>query len=179
MICKNCGQVVADNARVCDSCGTSIATVEKYEYASVPQEEKRENMVAGMIGAFLGSLLGGASIILLSQVGYVASISGLILAVCTIKGYQLLGGKFSTNGIVICSVIMLVMPYFADRVDWAIYLLRDIPEAQLTFFEAYRIIPELLSEGFIEMGVYVKNLLMIYGFTALGAFSSLKKAFKK
>ena len=50
-----------------------------------------ENVPMGMIGALLGAVLGGASIILFSQLGYIASISGVILAFCTLKGYELLG----------------------------------------------------------------------------------------
>ena len=50
-----------------------------------------ENVPMGLLGALVGAALGGASIILLSQLGYIASISGVILAFCTLKGYQLLG----------------------------------------------------------------------------------------
>ena len=144
-----------------------------------PQNARKENVLAGIVGALLGSLIGGASIILLSQLGYIASISGLILAVCTLKGYELLGGALSKKGIVICLVIVLVVPYLADRIDWAIVLMQEFPEYGFRFGEAFALIPELLREGAIEMGDYMKNLLMLYGFAALGAFSSIRNAFKK
>lgn len=56
------------------------------------KEETRDNVVAGAVGAFLGSLIGVACIVLVNQLGYVASICGLVMAVCCLKGYALLGG---------------------------------------------------------------------------------------
>ncbi len=53
--------------------------------------ERKENVLAGLVGAFLGSLIGVACIVGIGQMGYVASISGLVMAVCAIKGYSLLG----------------------------------------------------------------------------------------
>ena len=38
------------------------------------KEETRDNVVAGAVGAFLGSLIGVACIVLVNQLGYVASI---------------------------------------------------------------------------------------------------------
>ena len=46
------------------------------EYPTSPEiEEKQENMFTGIIGAVLGAVIGGASIVLLGQLGYVASIT--------------------------------------------------------------------------------------------------------
>lgn len=42
------------------------------------------------MGALLGSLVGVVSIIIFSQLGYVAALSGVIMAVCTLKGYEML-----------------------------------------------------------------------------------------
>ena len=52
------------------------------------EEKKRENVPAGIVGAFLGSLIGVACAVLIGQLGYVASISGLVMAVCALKGYE-------------------------------------------------------------------------------------------
>jgi hypothetical protein len=142
-------------------------------------DKKRENFVTGLVGAILGAVIGGASIILLSQLGYIASVSGLILAVCTLKGYELLGGKLSIKGIVASIILVLVTPYLADRIDWAIVLMQEWTEYGVTFGECFAVIPALLEDGSIEMGMYIKNLVMIYGFAALGAFSTLKNALRK
>lgn len=167
MNCKKCGNEIPEGQNICGVCGTAVAA------------EKHENVVTGIVGAIIGAAIGAGSIIGLSQLGYIASISGLILAVCTLKGYELLGGKLSTKGIVISAVLMLLTPYLADRLDWAIVIKQAWEEYGVTFAEAFAAVPELLADGSIEMSAYVKNLLMIYGFAVLGAFSTLKKTIKK
>lgn len=58
-------------------------------------QQKKENAVGGIVGALPGSLVGVLCIILLSQMGYVAAVSGVVMAVGVLKGYELLGGKVS------------------------------------------------------------------------------------
>ena len=171
MNCINCGNEIEEGTQRCQVCG--------HEAASEKTGVKRENFVTGLVGAFLGALLGGGCIIALSQLGYIASISGLVLAVCTLKGYELLGGRLSKKGIITSVLLVLVTPYLADRIDWAVVVMREWADYGVTFAEAYASIPDLLAEGAIEQGAYIKNLLMINGFAALGAFSTLKNAFKK
>ena len=137
-----------------------------------------ENVPMGMIGALLGAVLGGASIILFSQLGYIASISGVILAFCTLKGYELLGKGLSKKGIVLCVILMLVTPFIADWIDWSIYLMKDLPEYGLTIVDACVMFGELMAEGFVDMFEYFKNLGMIYLFVILGAFGTLKNTIK-
>ena len=168
MNCHKCGSPLEEGTKRCNECGFPVREV-----------KKRENVVTGSVGALIGAILGAGSIILLSQMGYIASISGLILAVCTLKGYELLGGNLSGKGIAISVVLMLVTPYLADRIDWAIILVQEWADYGVTFGEAFAVVPLLLEDGSIEMGEYMKNLLMIYGFVLLGAFSTLKNTIKK
>ena len=168
MICSKCGNEVPEGTRRCDSCGFPMKT-----------RENRENVVAGVVGAVIGALIGGGCIILVSQLGYIASVSGLILAICTLKGYELLAGRLSGKGIGICVFLMLVTPYLADRIDWAILIMQEWEEYGVTFAEAFHIFPELLKDGTVVVEEYIKNLLMIYGFAVLGAFSTLRNAVKK
>ena len=56
------------------------------------RKKRQENIVAGVVGAFLGTLLGVVCTVVIGQLGYVASVSGLIMAVGALKGYELLGG---------------------------------------------------------------------------------------
>lgn len=147
---------------------------------SAPAEVKApENVLLGLIGALVGAVLGGASIILLSQLGYIASISGFILAICTLKGYELLGKRLSKKGIVLCVILMIVTPFVADWIDWAIFLMKDYPEYGLTLVDSCIMLGELMAEGFVDMFEYVKNLGMIYLFVILGAFGTLKNVLKK
>lgn len=212
MNCPKCGAPAASSFSFCEHCGSPLesqqaaaqqpaleqpaynqpAYDQPLDQQPVSQQtakpEKPENVVTGTVGALLGALIGAAAIILVSQLGYVAGICGVILAVCTLKGYELLGGKLSTKGIIIGIVIMLVTPYIADRMDWAIMLLKETSGSGATFAEAFAKVPGLITEDGIELGDYwfsvepsdyYINLAMLYGFTLLGGFSTVFGAIKK
>ena len=178
MNCEKCGQPLSGGA-YCENCGhTNEQPVYTPQQPVTPEKPagKPENVVAGTVGALIGSAIGAAAIILLSQLGYVAAISGLILAICTLKGYELLGGKLSTKGIIISLVLIVVVPYLADRLDWAIVLVNEIPGVSLG--EAFQAIPELVEEELIASEDYIGTLVKLYLFVALGAFSTIFTAFK-
>lgn len=194
MNCKKCGELLNENATTCHNCGYSV--LEEPEVTPVIEEtvveepsvetpvaqvpvQKPENVFTGIIGALIGAALGAGSIILLSQLGFIASISGLILAVCTLKGYELLGNRLSTTGIIVSLLLMLVTPYLADRMDWAIVIMQTYADEGVTLGEAFRAVPYMIQEGGIEQAQYIKSLLMLYGFTALGGFSTVANTFKK
>ena len=152
---------------------------EVLESAAPAEVQAPENVFLGLIGALIGAILGAASIILLSQLGYIASISGFILAFCTLKGYELLAKGLSTKGVILCAVLMLLTPFVADYLDWAIMIYRELGSYGFTFGECLQLIPEFLKDGTITMGEYLKNLGMIYLFVIMGGFYTLKNAFKK
>ena len=149
------------------------------EMPASPELQPKENVLLGIVGALIGALLGGASIILFSQLGYIASLSGFILAFCTLKGYTLLGKGLSTKGVILCVIMMLVTPFVADWLDWGILVYRSWAEYGVTFLECLQILPELFADGTITMGEYLKNLGMIYLFVIIGGFYTLKNAFKR
>ena len=138
-------------------------------------QEKKENFTLGILGALVGGLIGGASIVLFGQLGMISAISGVLLALCTLKGYELLGKERGVLGTVACVVIMLIVPYFADRINWALVI---IEELGLAFGDAFLYVHEVVEEFGLE-GDYWKDLLFIYGFAALGAFTILKQPIKK
>lgn len=178
MKCTKCGNDVLDK-EFCEHCGAPVGKPAGKQAVAVAETGKKENVFTGIIGAMLGAVLGGGCIILLSQLGYVASVSGLVLAFCTLKGYELLGRKLSKKGVIICILLVLVTPYIADRLDWAIVVMQEFSDYNITLLEAFAGIPALISEGVIDSGDYIKNLLMIYGFAALGAFSTLRNSVEK
>ena len=64
---------------------------------------------------------------------------------------------------------MILMTYFADRVDWAIILFNQGggAEACFTLFECSRLIPAALSAEISGMGSYIVNLVLQYLFVVL------------
>ena len=190
MNCPYCNTMLPENSAFCSNCGANLTQGPQIQETQPPMyatatpvapvvPEKQENMLTGIVGALLGAAIGAGAIILLGQLGYIASISGFILAVCTLKGYELLGGKLSAKGLIISLVLLLVTPYIADRLDWTILIMKEFSNEGVTFGQAFSAVPALIEEGAIVQSEYIKNLLMLYIFTILGAFSTFKGFFKK
>ncbi len=95
-------------------------------------EVVQENVLAGIVGAFLFSLAGGALWFVLYLVGFMASISGLVAAICAIKGYSFFAKKESTKGIVISVIVALAVMVIA----WYCGLAYDIVQAYKMWFES-------------------------------------------
>ena len=134
------------------------------------REKRQENIVAGVVGAFLGTLLGVVCTVVIGQMGYVASISGLVMAVGALKGYELLGGRLSKKGAVISSALILVMTYLAHRLSLAISL---TSEMGMGVFRCFQAIPPLLRTGMLDGPAYWGDLVMLYLFTLLGAVPTI------
>lgn len=179
--CNLCNQQVETSAykaagtfyHLCEDCAgrmQSGISVETYE-----RQQKNENVIGGVVGALIGSVVGVLVIVLLSQLGYVAAISGVVMAIGVLKGYELLGGKLTKKGIVISVVIMLLMTYIGDQIDWALrlYIQGGGKEEGFTLFECYRLLGLALEEEIIEKGSYYGNLVMLYLFLLLGAIPTI------
>ena len=140
-------------------------------------EAKTENIIGGFVGALLGSLLGAAAILIISQLGYVAAISGVVMGVCTLKGYEMLGGKMSKTGAIISCIIMFVMVFLSYQLDSAIMLAKEYTDYSV--FECFRIYNNALFTGGIIWGNYLPSLILLYAFTAVGAVPTVKNSLKK
>lgn len=174
MRCRKCNMEIPVGCATCPECGARIEPTAQFQNPA--ELEKSENIPMGILGALGGALLGALSIILLSQLNMVAAISGFILAFCTLKGYEKLGGRLSIVGIVVSIVLMLMTPYLADRISWALVIIKELPD--FSFTEAFAAVPEIIQLSEME-GVYFKDILMLYGFCVLGAFSTVASVFKK
>lgn len=179
--CQTCGSTTPTEA--CAAGGTCMhlcynCFVNMQQTHAVNSDEKRrkkENIIGGIVGALVGSLLGVACIIVLGQLGYVAAISGVVMAVCTMKGYELLGGKLSTIGVVICAAIMLIMTYTGNRLDWAISIAQSF---EIDIATAFRSVSMLLEEEIIDGATYWANLFMVYAFALVGAVPTVLNTMK-
>lgn len=143
--------------------------------------QKKKSFGMGVVGALVGSLIGAACIILLAQAGIVAALSGFVLAFCTLKGFELLGGKLDKKSIIVCVVIMLVVPYLAHHASYAIIFVQNWEDLQFgdAFAHLYNLIGtvDTINENTELISAFIKDLLFVYAFTALGAFTIVKQAF--
>ena len=139
-------------------------------------EIKQENKGLGILGAFFGAMLGGGSIILLGQLGVISALSGTILAYATLKGYEKLSGKLSNFGIVVSIILMLITPYLADRVSWAIEIVQAFEG--MDFLTAFMAVPEVIAQDEV-WSAYLSDILFIYAFTAIGGFVVVRQTIKE
>ena len=155
--------------------------MDNYSYElenSIDKKPASENVIAGIVGAFLFSLAGGALWFIFGLLGIIASISGLVGAVCAIKGYSVFAKKESTKGIVISVIISLLVMVLA----WYLSLGYDIYVAYqdwyaagevdftLSYFESVQAAPFFLQDAEIAVA-YLKDLGLGLLFCIIGGGS--------
>lgn len=180
--CELCGEMketgaayVAGNAIcLCDECYDK-ATQNAAAYTA-NEKNKKENLVGGVVGALIGSLLGAARHHSAEPAGLCGGYFRRHHGSLRPKGYELLGGKLTKKGVIISGVIMIVMTYVGDRVDWAIMIAREL---ETDVFYGYRLLPLLLSEEVIDMTSYVLELVLLYALLLVGAIPTIQNAMRK
>ncbi len=117
---------------------------------------EQENVLAGVVGAFLFSLVGGILWFVLYQIGYLAAISGLVGVICAIKGYTFFAK--TKNESVRCIVISVIVAIIVLAISWYFCVAYDIYSAYrewfaagevdfyYTFFESVQVVPYFLAE---------------------------------
>ena len=145
-------------------------------------------ILPGIIGAFLFSLVGGILWFVLYQIGYVASISGLIGVICAVKGYTFFAK--TKNESTLCIVISAVMTAIVLALSWYFCVGYDIYLAYqdwfaagevdftLTFFESVNSIPYFFEDKEILVA-YLKDLGLGLLFAVLGVVYYLAAREKK
>ena len=134
-------------------------------YRKQQENNKKENVVTGTLGAVLGSLIGAAVMVVFGQLGYIVTLSGIIMGICAVKGYELLGNKLTKRGIIISVIVIILMTYIANRLDWAISVAREFDVDVLYSFSDLDYILEYLE----IKGSFYTDLGMRLLFTLVGA----------
>lgn len=178
--CASCGQNVETSVysvgalygkgyiSMCPACVSKMKTDIAYENFL-----KHENILGGIAGALLGSVIGAVLILLLAQLGRVSVLLGWVMSIFTFKGYTLLGRKMTKKGMVLCTLIVLGMTYIINRMDWAILASTQLG---VSIFTAFQAVPFLLREGAIEFSTFTFNFLMLLICTIGGAIVEIYAA---
>jgi len=95
------------------------------------QNDVQENVVAGIVGAFLFALAGGIIWFVFYLLGFIVGISGLVGAVCAIKGYSIFAKKESIKGIIISVILAALVIVMA----WYFCLAYDVCSAYKSWYE--------------------------------------------
>lgn len=141
--------------------------------ANQAYDHQKESILAGTVGAFLGSLIGGIVTLVIAQLGYVAVVSGIVMGVCTVKGYELLGKKLSKVGIAISVVFMLIMMLVAHQFDYAIQLAKA---ERADVFTAFTYLTNYILNGNEVHISYWTNHGLLLLFTGAGAVGTIISA---
>ena len=171
MKCELCGTDIVPGFTVCPTCGARVGG----EAAPVVVHE---NVALGTVGALIGALVGGASILLFSKLGYIASLSGVLIAFATLGGYKLLAKGMGKAGLVICIVLMLITPFLANALDLVLTLHEELRMYGMTMGDTASFLVELIGSDQEVLMAYLKDLGMLYLFVVIGAVGIVKNALK-
>ena len=180
--CEMCGNAentsfykINDNySYLCNKCIHSVnSQLEDYKQEKL---EQSSDLLLGILGAFIGSILGCIVWLIIFKLGYVASFAGLVIGIGALKGYEKLGKTLDKKGVIATIFVIIVSVFFVNKFAWATSAYSELKE-YLTFFECYSGLNELLEYSELTSS-YNESLVMGYVMTAIGCFTLIKNAFK-
>ena len=142
----------------------------------------KENMLAGIVGAFLFSLAGGILWFLLDRVHFIAGISGIVGVIAANRGYSFFAKGSSKKGIVVSTVIAALVLVLA----WYLCFSLDLLDAYKGWFENGEVdyVPtyfECVAHAFLYLEDpeiafdYIKTLLIGLALAGVATVPTLKQ----
>lgn len=130
----------------------------------------RENYILGTLFAIVGTILGVIAIVIIGRLGYIAILGGVFMGFASLVAYKMGSGKLSKVGVAICIALMIVGVYLANRIDFALSLTQIFHNngySSVRMMDSFSVLPQMISEGYIESYVYYGQLAIQY-LAALG-----------
>lgn len=183
--CEVCGaepglnlyQIGDTEHMLCSSCYSNTSDSLQREAAEASKKGSG-NIVGGIVGALLGSVLGVVVWVLIYQLGYISGIAGLVMVICALKGYELLGGHISKAGVIISCIISIIMVIVAEQVCVVIEIFNAYKDYyEISFFDAFRSVPEFLEEPELRAAV-IGDVVIGYLLMVVGAWGTIRQAYK-
>ncbi len=177
-----------DTLKICPTCGSSdVSEPVVVEPAPVPEVtvalpdiNDNGNVLAGIVGAFLFSIIGGALYFLIYQGGYIAGICGLVIFVLANFGYGLFArtkNKYSVVALISSVVVMVVMIFVAEYLCLSYEIFTVYKDLDITFFDAVRATPEFMTYPEVTQAV-IGDLALAYLFGFLAIITNVINVFK-
>lgn len=188
-VCAECGcevdagrWVMVDGVvhRMHDSCAQRVE--QQIEAENIQQKEERKgSYLMGLVGALLGSTVGAVLWAIVLNMGYVASLVGLVIGWLAEKGYDLLKGKQGKAKVLILILTIIFGVLLGTFGADAMTLAGMIGGGELPGF-AYGDIPAIIMALLMGDSEYasavVGNILLGLLFAGLGVFALLRNAGK-
>lgn len=157
---------------LCNNCVNKIQQECEEEKNAIANQ--KSNIIPGIFGAIIGSLIGVFAWVVIYSLGYIASLAGLITVVFAMKGYAKLGKYLDTKGILISLLISILMIYIANQLSWTIQIIAMFSQTgvQLPFLHTFISLFDILKELEIVSGE--NNIVSsFYGDLTIGYLLSL------
>lgn len=202
--CNKCGTQAEDQSNFCTSCGSSDFTVVEtnneqpiqqfnvqaqgyqptyapvYPAQNLENDKGNGNILFGIVGAFLFSLIGGLLYFLAYQVGVIAGVCGLVIFVLANVGYNLFakGNKNSTASLIVSIIMTIVTIFLAEYFSISFEIFQVFKDQGVTIFDAIASTPRFLSDDELA-AAFAKDLVYAYIFGFIASVSVIVKARKK
>lgn len=164
-----------------ESCAQKVRRLTQEEEAAASDADTG-SYVRGFLGALGGAAMGSVVWAVVLNLGYVASIVGLLIGWLAEKGYRLFRGR-QGKGKVLILALVIILAVLAGTVAADVFTLAGmIGRGELPGFGYGDILPlmlYLLEEDPEYAGATVSNILTGLLFAALGVYALLRKAGKE
>lgn len=163
-------------AAICLECHEKL----KETFAGIVEKnELQGSYFTGIIGALIGALAGAALWLLVSYLGYYASIVGFVMAFLAQLGYRLFKGRLQKGMPFIILISVIFGIFVANTVEIAIGLAQD-PDVGLTFMESLRIAPlAFIDNELFFVGKVWANAGLGLLFAFLGSWKTIRNLTKE
>lgn len=177
--CENCKRTLptcdfvfqsSSHMQLCNECANTFASSMVVKKSQ--RDMQRENIPLGILGSFIGTLIGMLVIFLIARLGYVSIIGGFAMGFCSIYGYYLLSKKISPVGIITSIVLMIVGVFFINKINFVYEFSKALKPYGYTFKSCWSDFNYLLNIGKGNSD-YIVELVKVYIFTGLGAVFSI------
>jgi|AGTN01.2.fsa_nt_gi hypothetical protein len=155
---------------VCEACHARLQNAVEDIRA---ERETTGSYAKGALGAVLGGIIGIIPWVVIGLIGYVAAISGLIMAWLSYKGYQMAGGRKGRGMVWILVVVLVVFTYVGVIASLYANIAADGFEMVDNAFLIVLTLPFIPGE---DVGAVWGQLALGWLFAGLGSFSLIRKA---
>ncbi|MDO5560404.1 MAG: hypothetical protein Q4F95_12505 [Oscillospiraceae bacterium] len=80
---------------------------------------QKEHIITGAFGAIIGTIPGLILWLLLSKIGFLSSLSSVLMIVGVILGYGKFNKDIGKKGAVVCLIVSVIMIYAATHLSWS------------------------------------------------------------
>lgn len=174
-ICKNCGQKLHENTLLCPDCECTEFTIEdgnindyKINQNIITRRDMsgNGNILPGILGAFLFSLIGGAIYFALYQIGFITGIAGAVMFYLCGFGYKKFSkcnNRVSNAGLITSIVMTIIMIFVAYYISFSFDMFLYYNETELSFIQMLFTVPDLLKDSEIY-AIFIGDLIRAYAF---------------